>query len=181
VKPAAGWATTGRRRVYRNPWMAVFEDRVRRPDGSRGTYGVVEVGDAVSVVALDRGRVCLVRQHRHSWGKRVWEVPCGGLHRGESPLGAARRELAEEAGIAARIWRRLGCVEANDPIVNRFHLFLAQGLEFGKHRRDESEADMEHRMWPLSDLREAVLRGAIRDDMTIACVAKALLAAGRRF
>lgn len=177
----AGWRTVARQRVYRNPWMEVFEDRVRRPDGKQGTYGVVEVGDAVSVVALEGGRICLVRQHRHSWGKRVWEVPCGGLHPGESPLTAARRELLEEAGITALSWRRLGVVEANDPVVNRFHLYLASGLRQGQSRRDESEADMEHRMWVLSDLWKAVLRGTIRDDMTIACVAKALLAAGRRF
>jgi len=175
-----GWRTLGRRRVYRNPWMTVFEDRVRRPDGSAGTYGVVEVGDAVSIVALDRGRVCLVGQYRHSWGKRVWEVPCGGLHKGESPLKAARRELLEEAGMTARRWRGLGCVEANDPIVNRFRLFLATGLAFGRHQRDESEADMVHRMWSLSDFNRAVLNGRICDDMTIACVAKCLMVLGRR-
>ncbi len=175
-----GWAREGRRRVYRNPWISVYEDRVRRPDGSAGTYGVVEVGEAVSIAALGRGGVWLVRQYRHSWGKRVWEVPCGGLKRGESPLSAARRELLEETGLTARVWRRLGCIEANDPVVNRFHLFLATGLTQGRHRRDDSEADMEHRLWRLPDFRQAVLHGAIRDDMTIACVAKALMAAGRK-
>jgi 8-oxo-dGTP pyrophosphatase MutT (NUDIX family) len=174
------WRALARRRVYRNPWITVFEDRVKRPDGTSGTYGVVEVGDAVSVVAMERGRICLVRQYRHSWGKRVWEVPCGGLHKGESPLKAARRELREEAGITARRWRGLGCVEANDPIVNRFRLFLATGLAFGRHQRDESEADMEHRMWGLEDLKKAVMSGRIRDDMTIACVAKCLMVLGRR-
>ncbi len=174
------WRTLSRKGVYRNPWLRVFEDRVRRPDGSGGIYGVVEVGDAVSVVAWEKDMVCLVRQHRHSWGKRIWEVPCGGLHRGESLLAAARRELLEEAGIAAQHWRRLGMVEANDPVVNRFHLYLATGLSHGRHRRDESEADMECRMWRLADFRRAVLEGRIRDDMTIACVAKALMAVGRR-
>jgi 8-oxo-dGTP pyrophosphatase MutT (NUDIX family) len=172
------WRTLSRGLVYRNPWLQVFEDRVRRPDGSNGTYGVVEVGDAVSVVAMAGDRVCLVRQYRHSWGKRVWEVPCGGLHRGEKLLAAAKRELREEAGITARLWRRLGVVEANDPVVNRFHLFLATELQHGNHRRDLSEADMESRMWRLKDFRRAVLSGRIRDDMTIACVAKALMAGG---
>lgn len=177
----AGWRTLARRRVYRNPWIRVFEDRVSRPDGGLGTYGVVEVGDAVSVAALEGGRICLVCQYRHSWGKRVWEVPCGGLRRGESLLAAAKRELREEAGIDALHWRKLGAVEANDPVVNRFHLFLATGLAHGRPRRDQSEADMESRMWGLSDFKKAVLSGKIRDDMTIACVAKALMASGRGF
>lgn len=175
-----GWRTLSRKGVYRNPWLRVFEDRVRRPDGSGGTYGVVEVGDAVSVVALERDRVCLVRQYRHSWGKRIWEVPCGGLHKGELALSAAKRELLEEAGITAQKWKRLGIIESNDPVVNRFHLYLARGLVQGSHNRDQSEADMESKMWRLSEFKRAVLRGMIRDDMTIACVAQALMAAGRK-
>lgn len=31
--------------VYRNPWMTVREDEVRRADGSPGIYGVVEKPD----------------------------------------------------------------------------------------------------------------------------------------
>ncbi|MBW8783368.1 MAG: NUDIX domain-containing protein [Novosphingobium sp.] len=52
------------------------------------------------VVALDGdGRVLLIRHRiRHSYGSRAWMLPGGGLRRGEDPLGAAARELAEEAG-----------------------------------------------------------------------------------
>lgn len=175
-----GWRTLFRKSVYRNPWIQIFEDEVRRPDGMLGTYGVVEVGDAVSVVALEKDRLCLVRQYRHSWGKRIWEVPCGGRHRGEGLLTAAKRELLEETGISARRWKRLGVVEANDPVINRFHLYLATGISHGRHRRDKSEADMESRMWRLTDFKRAVVDGRIRDDMTIACVTKALMAVGLR-
>ncbi|MBI4727032.1 NUDIX hydrolase [candidate division TA06 bacterium] len=172
------WKITKRRQVYKNPWIAVREDSVKRPDGSAGRYGVVEVGDAVSIVALQNDGLCLVQQYRHSWGKRVWEVPCGGLHKGESALKAAQRELSEEAGIKAKKWKRLGIIESNDPVVNRFHLFLARDLSFASPRRDRSEAGMENRMWGLPDYKQALLKGAIRDDMTIACVCKALMAGG---
>jgi len=174
------WVTTKSRLVYKNPWIAVHEDTVRRPDGSNGLYGVVEAGDAVSIVAIQDNAICLVQQFRPSWGKRVWEVPCGGLHRGEPVLRAAKRELLEESGIIAKKWKRLGIIESNDPVVNRFHLFLAQELSFVPARRDDSEADMRSKMWKLSDFKRAVLKGSISDDMTIACVWKALLAAGIR-
>ena len=172
------WRVVTRRRIYRNPWISVREDVMRRPDGSRGTYGIIDVADAVSIVAAGGGRLCLVRQFRPSWGRRIWEVPCGGIHRGESPLAAAKRELLEEAGITAGRWHRAGIVQSNDPMVNRFHVFLAQNLSFGRHRREQSESDMESRMWTLDEFRRAVLSGAIRDDMTIACVFKCLLLGG---
>lgn len=48
------------------------------------------------VLAFDAaGRVLLVR---HSYGSSTWAPPGGGLKRGEDPLRAAARELAEEAG-----------------------------------------------------------------------------------
>jgi 8-oxo-dGTP pyrophosphatase MutT (NUDIX family) len=48
------------------------------------------------VLALDEaGRILLVR---HSYGSITWAPPGGGLKRGEDPLRAAARELAEEAG-----------------------------------------------------------------------------------
>ncbi len=33
------------RTVYRNPWMTVREDQIRRPDGSHGVYGVIDKPD----------------------------------------------------------------------------------------------------------------------------------------
>ncbi|MDO9069044.1 MAG: NUDIX hydrolase, partial [Deltaproteobacteria bacterium] len=115
------WQTIKRRRIYQNPWIAVREDSVRRPDGSVGRYGIVEANDAASIVALQKDSICLVQQYRPSWGKRVWEVPCGGIHKRETALSAAKRELLEEAGITAKEWKRLGIIESNDPVVNRFH------------------------------------------------------------
>jgi 8-oxo-dGDP phosphatase len=168
------WKTISRRKVYQNPWISVREDEVRRPDGSGGRYGVVEVGDAVSIVALQKNSLCLVRQYRHSWGKRIWEVPCGGIHKGETCLAAAKRELLEESGITAKRWKRLGVIESNDPVVNRFHLFLARDLSLAMPRRDRSEADMKSKMWELNDYQKALLSGTIRDDMTIACISKTL-------
>jgi len=172
------WKITKRRQVYKNPWITVREDSVRRPDGSTGLYGVVEANDAASIVAIQDNGLCLVQQYRPSWGKRVWELPCGGIHKGETGLQAAKRELLEESGIIAKKWKRLGIIESNDPVVNRFHLFLARELSFAPARRDDSEADMKSKMWKYSDYKKALLGGAIRDDMTIACVCKALLAAG---
>ena len=45
----------------------------------------------------DRDRVLFVR---HTYGDRTpWEMPGGGLRRGEAPEAAVRREMREELGI----------------------------------------------------------------------------------
>jgi len=57
---------------------------------------------------------------------------------------------------------------------------LAQDLSFAKPRRDRSEADMKSKMWKVIEYEKALLGGSIRDDMTMACVCKTLLAAGAK-
>ena len=41
------------REVYRNSWMTVREDAIRRPDGSHGIYGVIDKPTYALVVARD--------------------------------------------------------------------------------------------------------------------------------
>ncbi|MEU9803015.1 NUDIX hydrolase [Streptomyces sp. NPDC051000] len=67
-------------------------------------------------------------------------------------LTAARRELAEEAGIRASevelltmMWRMPAGARTRE------HLYLARGLSIGEHHRDPSEADMELRWVTLDE------------------------------
>ena len=60
----------------------------------------VNARPAARVVCLDRdGRVLLMHWHDKVSGVEVWEPPGGGIDPGETPLQAARRELAEETGL----------------------------------------------------------------------------------
>ncbi|MDP9417708.1 MAG: ADP-ribose pyrophosphatase, partial [Actinomycetota bacterium] len=48
--------------VYRNAWMTVREDAVRRADGAEGIYGVVEKPDFALVLPRDAGGFWMVEQ-----------------------------------------------------------------------------------------------------------------------
>ncbi len=109
ARHANPWRRLARRIAYENPWIRVWEDDVRRPDGRRGIYGVVHfVHRAVGVVPLDAGgRVLLVGQWRYTLDAWSWEIPEGGARPDEDPRDAVGRELAEETGYAAGQWREL--------------------------------------------------------------------------
>ena len=64
---------------------------------------------AVGILAYDDERVWLVRQPREAVGDpALLEIPAGKLDdEGETPEQTARRELAEEVGVAADDWRPL--------------------------------------------------------------------------
>src|SRR5205823_2361100 len=94
------WRRIDRSVAYDNPWITVYHDDVRRPDGQPGVYGVVHYKNrAVGVVALDgEDRLLLVGQYRYTLDVYSWEIPEGGAAPGEDVEEAARRELLEETG-----------------------------------------------------------------------------------
>ncbi|HEX8122219.1 MAG TPA: NUDIX domain-containing protein [Solirubrobacteraceae bacterium] len=75
-------------------------------------YGRVVAPTANGVKCLlrdDRGRVLFVR---HNYGARShWELPGGGVRRGERGDEAAEREAWEELGVQAAAWRESGSTE----------------------------------------------------------------------
>lgn len=161
---------------YDNPWIRVREDRVVKPNGEPGIYGVVHFKNrAVGVLALDSdNNVLLVGQYRYPLKEYSWELPEGGCPRGEQLLSAAKRELLEETGYRAKTWRR--CFEmalSNSSTDERAFIFLATGLTAGKAQPEDTEVLKVKRV-PLTKAVQMVLRGEITDGISVA----ALLYAG---
>lgn len=163
------WTTLSTREMYRNPWMRVREDKVIRPDGQGGIYGVVEARAATGVVALTpEGHVQLVGQYRYPTEKYSWEIVQGGADPGEEPLAAAQRELQEEAGLRAATWQALGgevhlsnCISAE-----RGYLYLAQDLEEVDAAPEGTEI-LQLKTMPLAEAAARARRGEMPDAMTV--------------
>ncbi len=133
---------------------------------------------AVAVLAEDaEGRILLIRQYRHPIGHRDWELPAGLLDvNGESPLDAARRELAEEADLEAAEWSPL-CAFFSSPggSSESVAVYRARGLAPTAHRFDRTaeEAGIELRWAPLAEVVEAVLAGSLRNAILVIAVLQA--------
>ncbi|MCR6487441.1 NUDIX hydrolase [Amycolatopsis sp. OK19-0408] len=136
------WRRLGSRTVYSNAWMSVREDRVLRPDGSPGIYGVVEIHPSVGVLAINDNReIALVRQWRYTLGKMSVEIPTGGSGPGETVREAAGRELREETGLTARKWRCLGEIDTSNGLTTEVaHIFFATDLEQGADDQEPGES-----------------------------------------
>src|SRR5919206_4614083 len=89
--------------VYEDRWMRLRQDRIERPDGSLGTYAVVEKPDFALVIPAEAGGFYLVQQYRYPVRGRYWEFPQGSWEdRPEAdPQDVARGELEEETGLRA--------------------------------------------------------------------------------
>jgi len=135
------WIIKNSTSKYKNPWIEVREDQVVQPDGKDGIFGLVDMKDGVSVLALDdKGYVYLTDEFHYAIGKNSIETVSGAIDKGETPIQSAKRELLEELGIIADVWIDLGRV---DPFTNAIkssaQLFLAKKLRFTKTNQEGTE------------------------------------------
>ena len=90
--------------VFRGDLLSLRVDEVELDSGRRTTREVVEHPGAVAILAWDGERLAMVSQWRAAASGELLEIPAGTLEPGEQPGATARRELAEECGLAARNW-----------------------------------------------------------------------------
>jgi ADP-ribose pyrophosphatase len=167
--------------VYEGRVITLRRDTVAMPGGGTSVREVVHHPGAVVVVALDDDEVVLLRQYRHPVGTHLWELPAGLRDAdGEPPLATAKRELAEEAELAADRWSLLTTTYSSPGFCDEQVLvYLAEGLA-PVARPDgfvveHEELDMTVERVPLADAVQRVFDGDIRNASAVI----GLLAAAR--
>lgn len=166
------------REIYRNPWMVLREDEIRRPDGSSGIYAVVDKPTYALVMPYDGRRFRLVEQFRYPVGARRWEFPQGtapGLAELE-PVELAERELREETGLRAASLEALGQMDIAPGMASqRGWVFLATGLSEGEAAREHEEQDMRSEWFVRAEVERMIRAGVIVDSQSIAAYGLFLL------
>lgn len=131
---------------------------------------VVEHRGAAAVLAIEDGRVILVRQHRFPHGY-VLEIPAGMLEEGERPEECAARELREETGYGARGMARLitfyPSIGYNTEAI---HCYVASGLRRVSGPSPDEDEILSVEKVALRRVMQMVRAGKIQDSKTICAV-----------
>jgi 8-oxo-dGTP pyrophosphatase MutT (NUDIX family) len=166
--------TAGVSRVgFENAWIRVTDQEAIAPTGRPARYGLVHFKNlAVAVLPIhDDGTVTLVGQHRFPHGDYSWEIPEGGAPLDEDPLEGAKRELAEETGLAAADWRVVLRAQLSNSVTDeRMIGYLALGLTeaaIDTAGADETE-DIVRVRAPFREVLEAAMAGHMPDMLTVA-------------
>jgi 8-oxo-dGDP phosphatase len=166
------------REIYRNSWLVLREDDIRRPDGSAGIYAVVDKPTYALVMPYDGHRFRLVEQFRYPIGARRWEFPQGTApdRADVEPSELAVRELREETGLRATSFEALGQLEiAPGMSSQRGWVFLATGIVEGESDREHEEQDMRSAWFPREEVERMIRTGVIADAQSIAAYGLFLL------
>lgn len=177
MKKRGPWTTLSERLAYETPWISVAHHEVIDPGGKQGVYGVIHFKNiAVGVIPLDDElNTWIVGQYRYPLEAYSWEMPEGGGSRHVPALDSAQRELREEAGIEATRWTEILQMDlSNSASDEQAVIFVAQGLSFHEPEPDHDE-ELEQRKLPFEELYQMVLRGEVRDSLTVAAVLKVKL------
>ncbi|MGC8832729.1 MAG: NUDIX hydrolase [Armatimonadota bacterium] len=153
-------------------------DRVVSPDGCRKIDWVYHAGKhAVATLAVnDDGSALLVREYRHPLGGFVLNIPAGGASHANSEeelLQHAARELAEEAGVEAAFWQKIGAYHPLPGFSSlTMHLYFAAVLRPVQQKGDGDEwKEVEEVVLvPLEELYRDVVLGKYPDSPTMMAV-----------
>jgi 8-oxo-dGTP pyrophosphatase MutT (NUDIX family) len=175
------WRKLSSRKIYDNPWISVREDRVIRPDGGEGIYGVVHFKNiAIGILAVEGDFLYLIGQYRYPLERYSWEIPEGGCPEDEDPLRAAQRELEEETGLRAANWVKMGQAHLSNSVSDELAIwFLATGLTAGQCRPEGTEQLAVRRVL-FSEALRMVLEGEITDSLSLLAIMRYQLTAADR-
>lgn len=168
------WTTVTRQTVYDNKWIKVEHADVITPTGTNGIYGTVHFKNiAIGIIPIDEdGNTWLVGQYRYALDEYSWEIPEGGCPSEMDMLDAAKRELAEEVGLAATHWQEIQRIHTSNSVCDEMAvIYLAKGLSPAFAPLDDTEL-LQIKKLPLKEAVQLVLNGQITDSLSVAGLLK---------
>jgi ADP-ribose pyrophosphatase len=157
-----------RKIVFSTAWFKIIAKTLT---GWAAPHYAVLARDYVTVLATTAsGRVLLVRQFRPAVEEFTLELPAGHVDDGETPEEAARRELLEETGYAAK-----GLVLLASLAPDTGRLAMRQWCYFAAEAQPPTvgwvpEAGVEVIEWEVSELLDSIRKSKLNHALHIAVV-----------
>jgi 8-oxo-dGTP pyrophosphatase MutT (NUDIX family) len=163
------WKVISAKRAYHSRYMDLYADKVWIPKKNVFTeFMRVKKPDFVMIVATDtKNRVIALKEYRHAVGEIQLLIPAGFINKRESPLKAAKRELAEETGYTGGKFSYI-CSFTSE--YSKGYVFRAIGLkDKGEQRLDDNE-DIETSTITITELKRQIAAGKWRNGSTLAAL-----------
>jgi ADP-ribose pyrophosphatase len=138
------WDIISREEVFdASPFLTLHRETVRLENGDViDDYYTIDQRDFVVIFGMaNSSEVLAIRHYKHGAKRINLGLPAGYIEVGEEPVSAAQRELLEETGYTAKIWKLLGSyvVDGNRGC-GHVHVFFAEKLV---RKQDPDPDDLE--------------------------------------
>ena len=158
---------------FTNSWFNILE--------KDSYYSVEHLEEQVMVLpVVDNCSFILIKAKRHLLGQSVWELPAGGITKGEKPSEAASRELFEETGIRIEDNKRFIPQASFIVSSNRmpmfpyiFHLNLSASEVKKGFTCDKEIESVDH--FKFHEVKEMIAEGDLLTTLPIAVISRFLI------
>jgi len=158
-------------RIYKGNAIDFFADTVRLQNGKTAVREYTgHPGAAGALPVLGGNKIVLIRQYRYPAGKFTLEIPAGKMSRGEQPRVCIRRELREEAGLAAGKFILLSKYQPSAAFsTETIYVYAALNLKNVAAEPDDDEF-LEKRVLDLNEALDMVRKNKIGDSKTVIAI-----------
>lgn len=156
-------------------WYKVDVDEVITPSGTKGEYNVIKHDPFPIIIPIDEeGYIYFAKFHRYTTDFISIELPAGHSE-GEKIIDAAKKELREETGLEAKIWKELSEIHVANGLADiKCVIFIAKKIKVvGKPIEMEDESIDKVLKYKFKEVKQLIANGEIKDESTIAAIAKA--------
>lgn len=154
--------------MYQGKVVGFYKDILKLPNGNTVEWDLIKHPGAAAIIpVLEDGRIILVEQYRNALGRKTFEIPAGGIEKGETPLQCVTREIEEETGYRSnqiefliKVITAIGFCDEMIPI------YVAKDLVKTEQNLDEDE-EIELKIVTIEEAVDMILNGIIIDSKTV--------------
>jgi ADP-ribose pyrophosphatase len=159
--------TLKRKRIYKGRIIGLREDTVKLTNGVISKREIVDHPGAVAIIAITKdSKMVLINQFRKPAEKVLLEIPAGLVHKEESDIEGARRELMEESGyIAGKMRKVFQGYSSPGYSTEIIKFYLATDIKRSVQKCDVDEI-IKVKLYPIKQCLKMLRAGKILDNKT---------------
>ncbi len=164
------WRKISSTTLFKHPRIVLVEDIVELPDGKHVPYLKYEEQNNTAAVLCIRGdNVLLQEEYSYPPNEVLYQFPGGKINTDETPIEAAARELAEEAGLKASSMHELGWFYTNNRrSSSKMFVYVATELVDVTKTGGDPEEHITSHWLPISEVEVMIRNGKIRNYSLLA-------------
>ena len=155
--------------VFQSKYFRVDQAVIERNGKTITKDLIIRNETAIILPITPENEIYLVSQYRDALKNVALEVVAGTIEAGDDPLESAKRELAEETGLAAKAWKKIATINLSANLVSTAHVFLAQDLTQNEAHPDDDE-EIEVLKIPFEEAVKKVMTGEIAIASNMAAI-----------